>query len=282
MNHQEFDFNVYNTVFYGQFWKARITNAALILVHGMGEHSSRYGGIFGPEFIENNISIITFDQFGHGKTPGKRGHNPGYNYLLECITKVTAKAKAIFTDAPLFLYGHSMGGNLVINYALRKNPSIKGVIATSPFLKLAFQPPSWKLKLGKILQQITPGATMKSGLDPKAISRNAEEVKKYITDPLVHDRISPNYTFPIMEAGKWAIENAGKLNIPLLLLHGTGDRLTSYKASEEFAKQGNKRVTLKLFQGGYHELHNDLCRDEFLKTILIWIYTTIHKKHQFI
>lgn len=278
MIHKEFDFNCHHLKFYGQYWQTEQTKAIIILIHGMGEHSTRYADFVIPELIKHNISVIAYDQFGHGKTEGKRGHNPNYNAVLDCVKIVAEKAKNVFGDIPTFLYGHSMGGNVVINYILRRKNSFKGVIATSPFIKLAFEPPSWKLAIGKLLQKIAPSITMGNELDVTAISRDKAEVQKYIDDPLVHNKISPNYSLTFMKTGLWAIENASKLSIPMLVLHGTGDRLTSYRASEEFVKNTHGRARLKLFENGYHELHNDLCRTEMIHVIINWIESQLKTK----
>ncbi len=278
MTHKEFHFNHHSTKFYGQYWQATSTVALVILVHGMGEHSSRYATSVIPKFTENNISVITYDQFGHGKTEGKRGHNPNYKAVLDCVKVIADKAKTIFGKIPTFLYGHSMGGNVVINFILTRKHNFIGAIATSPFLKLAFQPPSWKLSIGSVLQKIAPTITMGNELDPSAISRDTIEVQKYIDDPLVHDKISANYSLTFIKKGIWAIENASKLNTPLLIVHGTGDKLISHKASEEFVKNANDKATIKLFENGYHELHNDICKKEMLETVLNW--TTFQLKNQ--
>jgi len=274
MIHKEFDFYNHNIKFFGQYWQTTSTNAVIILVHGMGEHSTRYADYMIPEFLKNGLSVITYDQFGHGKTQGKRGHNPSFEAVLDCVEIVIIKANTIFGNIPVFLYGHSMGGNVVINYVLKRKNNLNGVIATSPFLKLAFQPPFWKLTLGRLLQKIAPSFTMGNELDVNALSRDKHEVQKYINDPLVHDKISPNYSLTFMETGIWAINNADKLSVPTLLIHGTGDRLTSHEASEEFALNNNK-VNLKLIKGGYHELHNDLCKQEVIEASISWIDTQL-------
>jgi len=279
MIHEEFDFNYHNTKFYGQYWQADNTKALVILVHGMGEHATRYTSSIIPEFLKHDISVISYDQFGHGKTEGKRGHNPSFDAVLDCVKIISEKANTLFGNVPTFLYGHSMGGNVVINYVLRRKHSFTGVIATSPFLRLAFQPPSWKLFIGKILQKIAPSMTMGNELDVTAISRDKAEVQKYIDDPLVHDKISSNYSLTFMKTGEWAIKNAAKLTVPMLVLHGTGDRLISHKASEEFA-HNSSNVTLKLFEGGYHELHNDLCKEDFIHTIVHWIELQFNGKRK--
>lgn len=269
MTHKEFNFKLYKTEFYGQIWEAKTTKAVVVLAHGMGEHSGRYQHV-AKKLTDNDFSVVTFDHFGHGKTTGKRGHNPSFEAVLESVSKTIEKAKELFPRKPIFLYGHSMGGNVVINYAIRKKHTLKGIIATSPFLKLAFQPPKIKLVVGKLLQKIAPSITMGNELDANDISREKIEIAKYVNDLLVHDKISPNFSLTFIETGQWAIENANKLQTPMLLLHGTGDKIIDYKGSQEFAKN-SKNTTLKLYEGGYHELHNDLCKEEMLQDVVNWL-----------
>ncbi len=267
--HKEFHFNIFNTEFYGQYWKAKTTKAVVVLVHGMGEHSSRYKHV-AKKLTENNFSVVAFDHFGHGKTVGKRGHNPSFEAVLKSISKTIEKAEELFSKKPIFLYGHSMGGNAVINYVLRKQHHLKGVIATSPFLKLAFQPPKIKLAVGKILQKIAPSVTLGNELDAMHISRDSFEVEKYIDDKFVHHKISPNFSLTFIETGQWAIEKAQQLKIPMMLFHGTDDKIIAYQGSQEFVNNSDK-ATLKLYEGGYHELHNDLCKKEMLQDVVNWL-----------
>jgi len=271
MTQKEFNFNQHNTNFYGRYYKPKTVNSVVVLVHGMGEHFERYEKNVIPYYYKNSIAIITYDQFGHGKTEGKRGHNPGFEAVLDCVDEVLKQAVKIFGKKPTFLYGHSMGGNVVINYVLRRKNNLNGVIATSPFLRLAFEPPSWKLKIAKALLKISPSLTMSNELDVEGISRDKAIIKDYIDDPLNHDKVSPNYSIVFIETGEWAINNANKLTIPMLLMHGTADRLTNYKASKEFAKNAGDIVDLKLFKDAYHELHNDLIKDEALEQMIKWI-----------
>jgi alpha-beta hydrolase superfamily lysophospholipase len=269
MTHNEFNFNIYKTEFFGQYWKAKETKAVVVLVHGMGEHSTRYVHL-AKKLTSNNFSVVAFDHFGHGKTAGKRGHNPSFKAVLESVKKTIEKAKELFPNKPIFLYGHSMGGNVVVNYDLKQKDTIRGIIATSPFLKLAFEPPKIKLAVGKLLQKIAPSITMGNELDANDISRDEIEVDKYINDPLVHSKISPNFSLTFIETGKWAIENANKLKTNMYLLHGTDDKIIDYKGTQEFANNTEK-ATLKLYKGGYHELHNDLCKEEMLQDVVDWL-----------
>lgn len=271
MIHKEFNINNNNTKVYGQYFQPKNTKAVVLLVHGMGEYATRYENFVIPYFVKNSIGVLTYDQFGHGKTEGKRGHNPGFEALLDCLQEMLNKLIQIFGNKPTFLYGHSMGGNVVINYVLKRENNLKGVIATSPFLKLAFEPPSWKISLGKLLQKFTPSVTMNNELELEAISRDKKEVEKYRKDLLIHNKISPNYSIVFMETGAWALAHADGLKIPMLLMHGTGDRITSHLASEEFARGAKEFVSLKLYNGAYHELHNDIIKNEVLEEMVNWI-----------
>ena len=267
--HKEFTFDHHHTRFFGQQWQPKEPKAVVILVHGFGEHSGRYADFVVPKLLTADLAVVSYDNFGHGKTEGKRGHCPSYDALMYVLARVLHLAEDAFPGLPLFLYGHSMGGNLVLNYALRKEPQIAGVIATSPYLRLGFKPPGWKMRLGKLMLNLLPSITLPSGLEETAISRIPEEVEKYKKDPLVHDRVSPMFSLPIMQAGEWAIAHASELLLPTLLLHGTDDRLIDHKATVQFDKHA-PQTTLHLFDSGYHELHNDLERETAMKTITDW------------
>ncbi|CAL2059361.1 lysophospholipase [Tenacibaculum sp. 190524A05c] len=270
MTHQILNFNFHNTDFFGQYWKPEQVKAVVIILHGLGEHSGRFAEV-ANKLVENGYGVAAFDHFGHGKTSGKRGHNPGYEVVLDSIDQFIVKTKELFGDVTTFLYGHSMGGNAVLNYMLSRDNSMKGVIATSAFLKLAFQPPGWKMFFGKIIQKIAPSVTLDNEIDSSSISRDKNEVKKYDEDPLIHGKVSPNFSLSFIERGAWAIEKAKQIEKPILLLHGTDDKLISCEGSKEFAANNSEFVTLKLYEGGYHELHNDLCKEEAVNDIISWL-----------
>lgn len=250
----------------------------VILVHGFGEHSGRYFLDVVPALLKANMAVIGYDNFGHGNSGGKRGDCPSYGALLGLLDMVVAKGKSLVPNSAVFLYGHSMGGNLVLNYALRSKVNIKGVVVTSPYLKLAFQPPKWKMKLAKAMLGLWPHITLSSGLDPSGISRIPEEVENYKRDPLVHDKVSPMYSLPVMAAGQWAIDHASRLKPETLLLHGTGDKIVDYKATENFHNKASV-TTLKLINGGFHELHKDICSKEVLQIISNWLKLKMIIRH---
>jgi len=270
MTLNEFEFQVAGILLHGQYYSPKTTRAVIILVHGLGEHSRRYEREVVPALLNNSMAVISYDQFGHGQSKGKRGHHPGFSFLLDSIDQMIDKASELFYGKPVFLYGHSMGGNIVINYSLRRRSILKGLIVTSPFLRIAFEPPQWKMTFARIIDKIMPSLTMSSDLDVNSISRDEDEIAAYQLDPLVHDRVSTGYSLEIMKNGEWAIEHANDLKLPMLLLHGTKDKLTSSVASEEFANKSEK-VKLILFENAYHELHHDLDKDKVLEKIISWI-----------
>ncbi|NAS13060.1 alpha/beta hydrolase [Poritiphilus flavus] len=270
MKREEFFEDTQHTRLFLQLVEPLEPKAVVILVHGLGEHSGRYLEGVVPALLEASCAVLLYDNIGHGKSGGKRGHCPGYEALLDILGFVLTKAQQRFPELPVFLYGHSMGGNLVLNYALRYKPDIGGLIVTSPYLKLAFKPPAWKMFLGKLMLKLYPSLTLPSGLDPKGISTLTEEVEKYQNDPLIHDKVSPMFSFPVMDAGIRAIRDAHLLQLDTLLFHGSEDPIIAVNGTREF-HNNSTQTTLKIFEGCLHELHYDHRRSELFTEIRNWL-----------
>ncbi|MCB0508538.1 MAG: lysophospholipase [Bacteroidetes bacterium] len=257
---------------FGQKWENETDapKAVICLVHGFGEHSSRYDHV-AQFFTDNGYAMIAFDQRGHGRTEGKRGHFVSYDEVLNDVDNLLNQAEINFPNLPKILYGHSMGGNVVANYALKRQPkNIKGVILSSPFFNTAFQPPAIKLAAGRLMRNIFPSFSLPSGLDANDISRDKDVVKKYQNDPMVFDLISSKAGIELIEFGQEAVKNANQLKLPTLLFHGTADKLTSYDSSKQFAQNAGKLVTFITYDGLYHECHNEPEKAEVLKNMLNW------------
>ena len=250
--------------------------AVVCLVHGLGEHAGRYAHV-GKALNDAGYALLGFDQRGHGKTPGARGVTPPFDRMMDDIGLLLNEAGKRFRHTPQFLYGHSMGGNWVLNYALRCKPGIAGVVATSPGLRTAFKPPAAKVFAGKVLYRLAPNMIMPNGLELDAISRDPATIAAYRSDPLVHDKMSARLGMDILSQGEWAIQHAREFPpIPLLLAHGACDRLTSAPATEEFtrnARGGSTRpdITLKLWPECYHETHNDPEKAEVIGFMIDWL-----------
>jgi alpha-beta hydrolase superfamily lysophospholipase len=243
--------------------------AVVILVHGLGEHIQRYSNWAGL-FNEAMIGFAGVDLPGHGRSEGKRGHIKSYTQTEEMIDILLNECRKTFPGIPLFLYAHSLGGGIVLDYLVRKDPKIKGAIVTSPWLKLSFEPDESKVKLAGIMKNIFPGLIQTSGLIVDHISHDQKVVEAYKNDPLVHGKISVSLFHSAMSAASNALKNAASLKLPLLLMHGTDDHICSPEGSREFASKA-KSVDLKLWDGGYHELHNDLYRHEVFNYIITWL-----------
>ncbi len=242
----------------------------ICLVHGMGEHCGRYGHFF-RFFDAKGFACLSLDLRGHGKSEGKRGHTPSYSRLLDDVDLLLARAADRYPSAPRFLYGHSMGGNLVVNHGLRRHSEAQGIVASSPWLELAFQPPWIKVALGRLMNRIYPGMGMSAGLETEALCRDPAVVKAYVDDPLVHGKITPRLFLGMYESGRWALDHASELGVPILLMHGTGDRLTSAEASKDFCNKAGGECRIKLWPGLYHELHNEPEKKEVMEFADRWL-----------
>ncbi|NPV76993.1 MAG: alpha/beta hydrolase [Anaerolineae bacterium] len=260
---------------FAQIWKCANAKSVVILVHGLGEHSGRYRHV--AEFLnQNQFSVVAFDLPGHGKSGGKRGHIPSYETAMEIISHFVEEARTKFTGLPVFLYGHSMGGSLVLYYGLTRNPQITGVIASSPGLATAKPLPRATLAAGKILSRIYPSFSMNNNLDISGLSRDTSVVEAYKKDPLVHPWVSAALGIDIIEQGKWMLSKNHVITIPLLLLQGSADRLVNPTATRQFSEKVEGKVTFSNWEYLYHELHNEPEKREILQTIVGWMNNTMN------
>ncbi|HEY59594.1 MAG TPA: alpha/beta hydrolase [Anaerolineae bacterium] len=243
--------------------------AAIALVHGLGEHSSRYTHV-ADFFNKSNIGMVSYDLRGHGKSEGKRGHIPSDESILRDIDFLLKETKKRYQGLPIFLYGHSMGGEFILFYSIKKQPKIVGVIATAPSLKPKVPIPFPKYLLAKTMNIIYPSIQMDNGLDRSGLSHDKEVVMKYNHDPLVHGLVSARLGLSIIENGKWILENANNLKIPLLLMVGEKERLVNKQAISNLAKKVSK-INFKIWPGLYHELHNEPEKIDVLNYIISWI-----------
>ena len=243
--------------------------AVIVLVHGIGEHIGRYEHV-ARMFTDHSYAVIGADLVGHGKSGGQRGHVDAYDDFLDIIDWMLKEASVRYPDLPRFLYGHSLGGNLVLYYTEKRAPQIAGVIATSPALEVTKVPPL-KLALGKLMYSIYPRFKMTNSLDVTGLSRNEAVVSAYQADPLVHPFVSAHLGLDLLGAGKVIRENSAQLKIPLLLMHGEKDRLVNASGTREFASHLGGNVKYVEMPGAYHELHNEINKDDVFQIWLDWL-----------
>ena len=244
--------------------------ALIVFVHGHGDHAGTHGQI-AEAFCKRGYEVLGFDLRGHGRSGGRRGHTPSYEALMDDIESFLSQARKRRPGLPTFLYGHSMGGNLVLNFALRRKPDLAGVLATAPWLKLAFQPPAVKVALARVANAVFPAFTQDAGLDLGGLTHDPAINKAHVDDPFGHTLISARLFLTVYEAGLWALDNAGGFGLPLLLLHGTTDPITSFDASSEFAARAGSAARFVPCEGLYHNIHEEPDNAQAMAAIVGWI-----------
>jgi alpha-beta hydrolase superfamily lysophospholipase len=273
MNHFETGWKAHDQLeLFAQGWEPdeRAPKAVVCFTHGLGEHTSRYAHV-AEAFCKAGYVLLAADLRGHGRSGGARGHiNSIEDYLLDFDILID-EARRRYSGLPLILYGHSLGGIIVLHYALKRKPNAKGVIATSSGLRTALENQPAKVMVAKVLGSLMPGLTLPSGLDPKTISRDEKVVQAYIDDHLVHYKVTLGFGKTMLGVTKWTLEHAAEFTLPLLLLHGRADLLAFPSGSIEFAAPLKENCTLILWDGAFHELHNEPEQAEVFKTMTIWM-----------
>lgn len=259
-----------NTTLFARHWPTDMPQAVVGIVHGFGEHSGRYEHV--ADFLnQHDYAVTTYDLPGHGRTPGKRGHVDRYDILLDSVQALLDFTKANYPTLPVFLFGHSMGGNILANFLIQRQPTIKAAILQASWLKIPYDPPKFEIWLAKTMRNIYPSLQVSSKLDATAISVDPKVVDVYKRDPLNHDKITPGWFFGAFEAQQFAIQNARKISVPTLVMHGTVDRLAGFSGSEDLVKNGSTNLTFRSWEGFYHELHNEPRQAEVFQFMLDWM-----------
>ena len=239
--------------------------ATILLVHGLGEHAKRYAPV-AETMVRKGFAVVGYDQSGHGLTGGPL---PDFETLLRDLDRVARKlhSERVTLTHPrheILLYGQSLGGALVLRYALDHPAHIAGVVASSPLIRTAVPPPQWKIWIGQTLGRFFPQLSLGTAVGSDQLSRIPEAQVRYRNDPLIHQRVSAVLALSMLKAGEWVGEHAEQLRIPTLVMHGTADSITSHHASIEFAQQAQNVCSLKLWPGGLHDLHFDAEQEKVL------------------
>jgi len=242
-------------VLQGRYWAPAKPIGVMSLVHGLGEHSGRYTEL-AEAMGEAGVAVVALDLRGHGNSAGKRGVCTDYKLLHGDMETLLGKSRGLYPELPHFLYGHSLGGGLVLDYGRTPAPDIKGIIASAPFISLPNPTPAIIGHIANLVRRFFPAATLAQPLTGDKISTLPEEQKIYENDPLNHSRISFGLAVDAIRAGERVAAHASQWDTPLLLMHAKGDQLTSCEASEAFAKTA-QNVTFRCYENSEHEMHHD-------------------------
>lgn len=250
--------------------------ATVALLHGLAEHAGRYAAL-AASLGAVGIELVAVDLRGHGRSPGERTWVTRFDdYLPDALALLKAAARP---DVPLFLMGHSMGGTLATLFAIERLQAfatevhpIAGLVLSSPALAPGKDVPRWMLAASRIVSRWWPRyGAMK--IEPALLSRDARVVQANRSDPLVHHSAVPARTGAEILAAMERIEQGrATLQLPVLIYHGTADKLTEPEGSRAFAAHvGSPDRTLTLYEGAYHETMNDLDRTRVIDALVQWI-----------
>jgi len=208
-----------NIPIYACEWQpSQPAKGVIVLVHGIGEHIGRYEHV-ARMFTDNQYAFIGSDLTGHGKSGGQRGHADSFEDFYSQITWMLQESEQRYPGLPVFLYGHSLGANLVLGYVEKGVHAVAGAIVTSPALAITRVPPI-KLAVGKLMYALYPRFSMTNSLDTSGLSRDENVVAAYVNDPLVHPLVSARLGLDLINSSQWIRDQGLNINIPLLLLHG--------------------------------------------------------------
>lgn len=255
------------------FYNSDKPKGVLIVCHGFGEHIDRYRQ-FAEYFCAAEYACFVFDQRGHGSRCDKKsfGIIPAYDTFLDDVGVVKREVMAMFPDVPLFLFGHSMGGNIAVNYLLRKGEqAFRGAIIETPWFRLLRPVPKPLDGLARVLGSVSRkwAITNKLNSDHKSSDNNKDLEIDH--DEFGHNRISYRMYTGVSDAGEYAIESARRLRLPILLISAGEDQTVCSKAIKEFARNAGTNVILKSYDEACHSVHNDKNKDTYLKDMIEYL-----------
>ena len=252
--------------------------AAILLVHGLGEHSGRYQNLLN-HFVPLGYAFYAIDHIGHGKSEGVRKHINRFADYTGTIDIFLERVKEWHGDNPLFLLGHSMGGLISAHYLLDHQSRFTGAILSAPALKINDSVPRLKVVMGKFLSMVFPRVGILP-INPTKVSRDPDVIQAYLDDPLIHKgKASVRLASELLDAMARVHEGAATINLPLLILQGTADEIANPEGSQDFYDGiASDDKTLKLYDGLYHEAFNEPEKEVVFADVEHWLSRQLEKK----
>jgi len=250
---------------------AQSPKALIIIVHGLAEHSGRYIHVI-KHLTDAGYVVWAFDLRGHGRSEGHRSFVKSFDDYLSDLDLALDRARKEFPNLPLFLFGHSMGGAVTTLYTITRKPAINGLLLSAASLQISAAVSPFLVKIAPLISALFP--KMKTiVLDGSAISRDPVIVQSYNDDPLNYRRGIPARTGAELNAAIRRIQTRMEtIEVPLLIMHGTIDRLADIVGSQLlFEKAESSDKTLKIYDGFYHEILNDPEKNRVLNDMQEWL-----------
>ncbi|MFW5890160.1 MAG: alpha/beta hydrolase [Marinilabiliaceae bacterium] len=279
MRHKKFNLVSHDGTFLiGRFWKPKEQpSAAICIVHGIGEHSERYDA-WARHFCERGFALYAVDLRGHGLSEGKRGHIHHLHEFMDDIDVLVKRCKREQGSLPLFIYGHSMGGNLVLNFLLKKRQDFAGAIVTSPWLKLKSPPGPFLRRTGRIMNKIWPRFTVSIGISSSQLTSDKNEQEACDRDEWMHGRISLRLFNELDKASGEIAGKASLFEIPFFFAHGDNDEITDPHTTRQLAEEIGERAEFYNVQGALHEVHREPGAGELFENMVKWIDGVLKKE----
>jgi len=245
--------------------------AILLVIHGLAEHSGRYSNLVN-HFMSKGYGVYCYDQRGHGKSDGPRGYVDQFSYFIEDLDVFLKLVHDKHHDVKIFLVGHSMGGTIAAAYAILHQAGFDGLVLTGALLSIPADIASGTISAAPILSLILPKASLYF-IDADAISQDKKVVNAYVNDPLVYrGKIRARLGVELIKAMGTIKRQTSQIHLPILIMHGSADRLSNPKGSEMlYQKVSSADKTLKLYEGYYHEIFNEPGRERVLTDVEVWL-----------
>ena len=245
--------------------------AVVILLHGLAEHSGRYAHV-AKALTDAGYAVHALDHRGHGKSDGKRTYVKSYAEYQRDILQFRRLVELQHPDLPLFVLGHSMGGNLALGHVLDHQAGVRGMALSAPALAPGTSLSPTKIKLAKLLGKMAPGLRPEK-LSADAVSRDPEVVAAYVADPLVFNgRVTAGAAAALLGSMESFPARYTELRLPILLQHGTADALVDIAGTRQLeAGAANAKVTTHYYDGLYHEVFNEPEQAAVLADTVAWL-----------
>lgn len=266
---------------YRRSWLPPDPARVMVLVHGYAEHTGRYDEM-AMYFAERGFAVHAYDQAGHGRTPGPRGHVDRFDRLVEELDRFLEAVGFEHEGLPVTLVGHSMGGLVAVATAIFRQPRISELVLSGALLQLAGSQGgvrrSISLVLARVLSRIAPRLAFPTGLDIEGLSRDPEVIRRYREDPLVEDRMSVRFAAGMSRMVAALQGASGRLDRPVLVLHGAEDPICSRLGSQRFhaglSSGIGERSALQIYPELRHEIFQEPEREQVWQDMLDWIVSS--------